>query len=176
MVTKRNRIACPIDPLILEKHRNSKNEPLNLLMRCQDVWFIKSPQQILQYQLEKSHVDILFSSHQNNARSGNIGVFSVLANDRTRAFFGDCVNLSDRFPEQHDQRIMTNLAALSQFVARKQRIPDYWKVRSTRRLVCFSGLAGLALRCGTYTSLVVAYNSLFVPRRTGPRYRTLRCQ
>ena len=95
----------------------------------QDVWFIKSPQQLLSYQIEKSKVDILFSSHQNNARSGNIGVFSVLANKRTQAYFKDCVELSGRFPELHDQRIMTNLAALSQYVMRKQKIPDYWKDR-----------------------------------------------
>jgi hypothetical protein len=72
-----------------------------------DVFFVRSPQPLLASQ----SVDFLVSSHQNNPRAGNIGVYSINANERTREFLQDCLTVSQLVPEQHDQRTMMNLAA-----------------------------------------------------------------
>ena len=81
-----------------------------------DVWFVRSPLPLVAAQRE----DVLLASHQNNAASGNIGVYSVRANDGTREFFEDCLDFQRRKPDEHDQRIFNNLLALSKYVAARR--------------------------------------------------------
>lgn len=88
-----------------------------------DVWFFRSPWPILAAQ----KTDLLFSSHQNNPKAGNIGVFSVRANERTQHYFRDCLNATRLLPEEHDQRVVLNVAARHQFAAHRQLPPVNWK-------------------------------------------------
>ena len=88
-----------------------------------DVCFVRSPLPLVAAQRE----DVLLASHQNNAASGNIGVYSVRANDGTREFFEDCLDFQRRKPDEHDQRIFNNLLALSKYVARGAQPPRDWK-------------------------------------------------
>ena len=57
-----------------------------------DVWFVRSPLPLVAAQRE----DVLLASHQNNAASGNIGVYSVRASAGTREFFEDCLDFQAR--------------------------------------------------------------------------------
>ena len=92
-----------------------------------DVWFTRSPQPLI----EAQRVDLLLSSHQNNARSGNIGVYSVFANAATREFFEDCIEMAKRLPHEHDQRLMMNLAVWHSIAAGRGHDPKEWKDRPT---------------------------------------------
>jgi hypothetical protein len=87
-----------------------------------DVLFIASPQPLF----AAMTTDILLASHQNNAQSGNIGVYAARATDATREFFEDCLEFARLKPAEHDQRIFNNLVALSKMVASGQPIPKGW--------------------------------------------------
>ena len=67
-----------------------------------DVFFVASPLSILRGQT----VDIMASSHQEDGRRGNFGVFSVIANEATRKHFATCLNISISNPKLHDQNLM----------------------------------------------------------------------
>jgi hypothetical protein len=70
-----------------------------------DVWFLRSPQTILETQTS----DIVFSSHQDNPGTINIGVYSVLATDYSKTFFKLTIDLVKQSPEVHDQMAMQQL-------------------------------------------------------------------
>ena len=75
-----------------------------------DCWFLKSPLQ----KLRQQSADYLVSVHQWNPQGGNIGVFSVHANERTKEFFRLLVKHSALSPDTHDQIMMNDIANLSQ--------------------------------------------------------------
>ena len=74
-----------------------------------DCWFLKSPLK----QLRQQSTDYLVSSHQWNPEGGNIGIFSVRANKRSKEFFRNLVEYSALSPESHDQIVMNDIASLS---------------------------------------------------------------
>jgi len=56
------------------------------------------------------------SSPLSLAASANIGVFSVLANERTQEYFEICILMAQESPQTHDQWIMAQVLALAQAI------------------------------------------------------------
>ena len=68
-----------------------------------DVWFLQSPiDTIAEFHSNRTN-DILISSHQQSPMAINIGVYSVLANERTKEFFELCILMATESPNTHDQ-------------------------------------------------------------------------
>jgi len=68
-----------------------------------DVWFIRSPiETMVEFHSNRTN-DILISSHQSSPMTINIGVYSVLANERTKEFFELCILMARESPNTHDQ-------------------------------------------------------------------------
>lgn len=68
-----------------------------------DVWFLQSPiDTIVEFHSNRTN-DILISSHQSSPMTINIGVYSVLANERTKEFFELCILMASESPNTHDQ-------------------------------------------------------------------------
>ena len=90
-----------------------------------DVFFTASPVSILRRQM----MDIVASSHQEDERRGNFGVYSVIANEKTRNHFATCLNISISNPKLHDQSLMFQRdwpqEALSKPLASIKRLPPH---------------------------------------------------
>ena len=92
-----------------------------------DIWFLKSPKPIIQ----QFDGDVLFSSHQNCPKCTNIGVYSVVANKKTKEYFQTCIELSKISYNTHDQKLMASVIGMG--VDRKgfsygkhwDPVPDY---------------------------------------------------
>jgi hypothetical protein len=80
----------------------------DLLFFEMDVWFYRS---ILPF-LHSQYGDMLSSSHQNNPRGMNIGVYSVKANNATRQYFQHCLTVATQY-QIHDQLLMQHLETVS---------------------------------------------------------------
>jgi hypothetical protein len=70
-----------------------------------DVWFIRSPIQLLQQHM-KTKYDFLCSTHQWNPGELNIGFYAAMANTGTINYFNDSLNIIKEHPLAHDQKIM----------------------------------------------------------------------
>lgn len=82
-----------------------------------DVWFLKSPKELLAaYHKEEKH-DLLASTHSKDPLDLNIGVFSVTASERTQEYFELCINMAKKDPKAHDQAIMGRLLMLAFMIA-----------------------------------------------------------
>lgn len=78
-----------------------------------DVWFLQSPiDTIVEFHSNRTN-DILISSHQSSPMTINIGVYSVLANERTKEFFELCILMASESPNTHDQWIFDQLLLLA---------------------------------------------------------------
>lgn len=70
-----------------------------------DIWFIRSPIQLLQQNM-KTKYDFLCSTHQWNPGELNIGFYAAMANEGTINYFNDSLNIITEHPLAHDQKIM----------------------------------------------------------------------
>ena len=70
-----------------------------------DVWFIRSPIQLLQQHMSTEY-DFLCSTHQWNPDELNIGFYASIANEGTINYFNDSLNIITEHPLAHDQKIM----------------------------------------------------------------------
>jgi hypothetical protein len=76
-----------------------------------DVWWIQSPKpslMLFQQQQEDNLVGnhLFFSSHQNNPKAANIGVYAAKANKYTQEYFEICIDVLKQRPKTHDQWAM----------------------------------------------------------------------
>lgn len=71
-----------------------------------DVWFVKSPIEIL----EDMTKDMVVSTHENHPFQMNIGFYAMKANDASREYMDKCVQMQTDIPNAHDQEIMSRLA------------------------------------------------------------------
>lgn len=69
-----------------------------------DVWFVRSPLRMLQQHMHE--YDFLCSTHQWNPGELNIGFYAALANEGTINYFEDSLNIIEKNPLAHDQKIM----------------------------------------------------------------------
>ncbi len=69
-----------------------------------DVWFVRSPLRILQQRMHE--FDFLCSTHQWNPGELNIGFYAALANVGTVNYFQDSLDIIEKIPLAHDQKIM----------------------------------------------------------------------
>lgn len=69
-----------------------------------DVWFVRSPLRILQQRMHE--FDFLCSTHQWNPGELNIGFYAALANVGTINYFQDSLDIIEKNPLAHDQKIM----------------------------------------------------------------------
>ena len=85
-----------------------------------DCWFLKSPIDILKQQ----QVDYLVSGHQWNPTGGNIGIYSVKANEATQEYFKHLVEYSNLSPNTHDQIVMNDLASYADRLRSGAKVSD----------------------------------------------------
>ena len=79
-----------------------------------DVWFLRTPVQIMKHFHSQPEGDVLVSSHQNCPMCANIGVYSIASNERTVELFEILVALAKESPKTHDQFIVTSVLGLAQ--------------------------------------------------------------
>ena len=75
-----------------------------------DVFWLQSPLSSLQAFMVSSEHDIIFSTHQNNARKPNIGVYAAKANEKTVEYFRSCMQVLAEKPKTHDQFVMVSFS------------------------------------------------------------------
>ena len=93
-----------------------------------DCWFLKSPIDALKSQ----KADYLVSSHQWNPTGGNIGIYSVKANEATQEFFRHLVEYSALSPNTHDQVAMNDFASYADRLRRGAKVSDVAKEHLSR--------------------------------------------
>jgi UDP-galactopyranose mutase len=97
----------------------------NFLFYEMDVWFVKSPKDIIREYHQDSERDMLASSHQNCVMCINIGVYSITANERTKEYFELCILMALESPGTHDQWIMRQLQDLAKRTRNNETITRF---------------------------------------------------
>jgi hypothetical protein len=78
-----------------------------------DVFWIQSPIPSLVAFMTNTKHEIIFSTHQNNVRKPNIGVYAAKANEKTIEYFSSCIQILQEKPSTHDQFVMVSTSNLS---------------------------------------------------------------
>ena len=88
-----------------------------------DVWFVRSPIQLLQQHM--SEYDFLCSTHQWNPGELNIGFYGALANEGTINYFTDSLDIIEKHPLAHDQKIMHVVADDNTATLQNRTVQDH---------------------------------------------------
>lgn len=72
-----------------------------------------------------SDYDILCSTHQWNPEELNIGFYAALANRNMINYFGDSLDIIEKHPLAHDQKIMHVVANDNTATLQKQEVQDH---------------------------------------------------
>lgn len=88
-----------------------------------DVWFVRSPLRMLQQHMHE--YDFLCSTHQWNPGELNIGFYAALANQGTVNYFKDSLDIIEKNPLAHDQKIMHVVADDNTATLEKRPLEDH---------------------------------------------------
>jgi hypothetical protein len=88
-----------------------------------DVWFIRSPLPLLRQRM--NDYDFLCSTHQWNPRELNIGFYAALANEGTINYFKDSLDIMEKNPLAHDQKIMHVVADDNTAILANRPVQDH---------------------------------------------------